>query len=202
MEEMNTPKRFLQVGRVDSKGKILDFTDPNRFSGIYDPKPGEDEEKSFAPKFELNYTRYNTESQSAEAKHRHYIDVDVMRLLAWDILNGNIGTKGEKGYNPILDEFKGSFVDSVSLQKFDEKKLISRRLTVQYNDSLRIGPVYSFMFVAADGEKGEKGQVKPIKGGQEYLKEFIYIPVDNARKISLRILHWLQAKDAAALVRG
>lgn len=200
MEETTT-RRYLQVARVDSKGKILDFSDPNKFPEVYDPKP-DDGERGFSPKFELNYTKYNTETTKAEEKHKHYIDVDVLRLLAWDILHKAKGEKIDDGnYKPLLDEFKGSMVDAVSFQTFGEKKLISRRLTVQFREGMKIGNVYEFRFEAKDGVKGDKGQVAPAKDGKEYLKESIFVPVEAARRAALKILHWLQAKDAAALAK-
>src|SRR5690349_12178335 len=95
--------RYLQLARFDGRGRILDITDPERYPRLFDPS--NEDEKS--PKYQLNYTRYDTEAHKALVTHRHWIDEDTLSLLCYDIVRGFKGMPRGDGFAPLLDEFKG-----------------------------------------------------------------------------------------------
>lgn len=208
MAQQNTSPRdsvqkvWLQVARADAKGKIIDFTDPDPEPVLYDPKQDE-----HAPKFAVNYCAYAAEGTEfkSRASHRHWIDVDALDLLAWDLLTTRKGDKTDRGYTPLLDEFKGGRAGKNALG-IAEDQVVSRRFTVAYMDTmngeaLRSGPVYQFSFIVCDGKLGDKGQVMPVQGGKQYLKESINVTVPVARKIGRTINRYLQAKLGVAILR-
>jgi hypothetical protein len=178
------------------KGKIMDFTDLDARAVISEG----DGDNSFAPKVTINYTHYDTETNKAKAKHRHFVDLDVLRLLAFDLLTVKKGEKGEKGYSPILDEFKGGSAEKAGISDLGPNGVVSRRLTVRYNDALNMGPVFVFSFTMAEGKKGDKGQIMPVKDGKVFLNENINVPVAAARKLGAELQQYLQAKSAAEMV--
>jgi hypothetical protein len=191
-------KPWLQVARADTKGKIIDFTDPDPEPVLFDPKTDE-----HAPKFAINYCAYAAEGSDfkASVQHRHWIDIDTLDLLAWDLLTTRKGEKGEKGYTPILDEFKGGSAAAAKITELGANGIVSRRFTVTYNDGLNIGPVYQFSFIVCEGRKGDKGQIMPVKDGKVFVKEQINVSVQTARKLGLTLHRYLQAKLAAAILR-
>lgn len=194
--EQKEATRWFKVSRVDTRGKILDITDPDPHPTVYDP----DDEDSRTPKFAMNYTKYNTSTYQSEITHRHWIDQDNLRLLAYDMLNEVCGIETEKGYKPILDEFKGGSAKAAGIETLGENAKVSRRMSVVYNDKLDMGPVYQIHFILVEGQEGKNGQIEPVKGATPLLKESVNIPVATARRIGIAILHYLQAKQSAALV--
>jgi hypothetical protein len=189
-------KRGLKICRVDTKGKIMDVSDPDPIPVVFNP----DDDGSRTPKLAFNYTHYNLETNKSECQHTHWVDVDTMRLLAWDLQNTKKGDKGEKGYTAILDEFKGGPAMAAGITELGDNGIISRRMTISYNDGLNMGPVYQFNFVVCEGRKGDKGQIMPVKGSKEFVKEQINVPVAAARKLGCRIYAYLIAKETAAEV--
>jgi hypothetical protein len=198
-----TKTQWLKVARVDMKGKILDISDPDPMPTMFDP----DAEDQRTPKLALNYVRYNTNDFHAECQHRHFVDLDVLDLLCWDILTIRKGDKTERGYTPILDEFKGGPAKfagiPAALTALGDDGIISRRLTVSYMDQLngeplRSGPVYQFSFEVKEGVKGDKGQITPVKGGETFLKESINVPIAAARKAAKTMQRYLTGKQSAA----
>ena len=186
----------LQIARVDARGKILDITDPSPMPQVHDPKKKDREgRKARAPRMEINFCNYGG---NESVTHRHWVDCDTLRLLAWDLVNTQTGDKRGKFYEPILNEYKGGDMERVGSHEFDRPKLISRRMSVSFNDGLDMGEVYQVNFEAKDGVRGKTGQVTPDKGGETYFKDSINIPVETARKVGLCILEHLQAKRAAA----
>lgn len=160
-------KRSLKLFRVDMKGKIMDISDPDPNPVVFNP----DDEGSRTPRFALNYTRYNLESFKSECNHTHWIDVDTLRLLAWDLQTNRKGEKGDKGYTALLDEFKGGPASAAGITDLGENGIVSRRLTITYNEGLNIGPVYQFNFLVCEGKKGDKGQITPVRDGKTFVKE-------------------------------
>ena len=118
------------IARVDGRGKILDITDPDPQPLVFDPKAG-----GFKPKFIVNYVRYNTELNKAEVTHAHWMDPAALRLLCWDLLTMCKGEKSERGYAPILDEYKGGKPSTKGVE-IPEHILVSRWMTVSFNDAL------------------------------------------------------------------
>lgn len=180
--------KWYKIARADAKGKILDISDPNPEPRLYNP----DTDK-YAPKYVVNYVKYDLTTHKSDVSHSHYIDEDALALLAWDLMNGNTGGKGEKGFLPILDEYKGG-LDA-------DKSLVSRRFLVAYNEGLSMGPVYGFAFVVGEGVKTDTGAVLPAKNKQPMFNEKIYIPVQSARKLGLSIYRYICAKQVAAICR-
>lgn len=189
-------RKIVKIARVDMKGKIMDFTDLDARAVM----PEGNGDGGFAPKITINYTHYDTETNKAKAIHRHFVDLDVLRLLAFDLLTVKKGDKGEKGYSPILDEFKGGSAEKAGISDLGPNGVVSRRLTITYNDALNMGPVYVFSFIMAEGKKGDKGQIMPVKDGKVFLKEAINVPVPAARKLGAELQQYLQAKSAAEMV--
>lgn len=188
-------KRGLKLARVDMKGKILDVTDPDPTPIVFDPN----EEGVRSPRFALNYTRYNLESFKSECQHTHWVDSDTLRLLAWDLQTNRKGDKGDKGYTPLLDEYKGGPATAAGITELGENGIVSRRMTIAYNDSLNMGPVYQINFIVCEGKKGDKGQITPVKDGKVFVKEQINVPVASARKLGARLHTYLIAKETAAI---
>ncbi len=178
-----TQGSWLKIARADTRGKILDFTDPNPAGSVL-----RGEQDKHNPKIAMNLCLYGQDNK-ATLQHRHWMDMDTLALLVWDILTNRKGEKTEKGYTPILDEFKGT----------DD---VSRRLTVTYNDGLNIGPVYAFRFIVTKGETGANGQVMPVRGAKPDIDQTVNISVQEARTIALTLHSYLQAKMTVSVVRA
>ncbi len=188
-------RRGLKLFRCDGKGKIMDVTDPDPTPVLFDPG----EEGVRTPRFAFNYTRYNAESFKSECQHTHWVDTDTLRALAWDLQTTRKGDKGEKGYTPVLDEFKGGPATAAGITDLGDSGIISRRMTITFNDTLNIGPVYQVSFVVQEGRKGDKGQIVPVKDGKQFIKETMNIPVAVARKLGCRLMSYLTSKETAAI---
>jgi len=194
-------RRGLKLGRVDCKGKIMDVTDPDPTPKIHNSE----EEGSRIPRFAFNYTRYNLESFSSECNHTHWVDVDALRLLAWDLMNTRKGDKGDKGYTAILDEIKAGTATAAGVTELGDNGIVSRRMTITYTETdskgeaLRTGPVYQFFFELKEGRKGDKGQITPVPNGKQFLREFMSVPVGNARKLGCRLYSYINSKESAAI---
>lgn len=195
--------RGVQIGRFDTKGKILDITDLDPEVPLYLPK-----KHKYAPKLALNYQKYDVETTQGQARHTHWIDVDTARLLCWDLTNVRKGEKkGESAHFPMFQEFKGSAAGKNTPFPVAPDHMLSRTMTVTYmevdgkGEKLRSGPVYQFAFVVCDGKEGDKGQVTPVKGGQTYLSEQINVPLSAARKVGFTVTQYLQAKLTCQLSR-
>lgn len=194
-------RRSLKLFRVDGRGKIMDVTDPDPRPTLYNPE----EEGSRIPRFAFNYTRYNLESFSSECGHTHWVDVDTLRLLAWDLMTTRKGDKSDKGYTAILEEFKGGPASAAGITELGEAGIVSRKLNISYSETdskgeaLRTGPVYQFSFELREGKKGDKGQITPVPNGKQFLREFMSVPVGNARKLGCRLYSYLNSKETAAI---
>jgi hypothetical protein len=199
--QAETREKWYQIARADTKGKIMDFTDPNPSPVLYVRKRKDDEEgDKYAPKIAANISIYGGEENKASVQHLHWVDLDALALLAWDILTRAKGDKLDKGYTPILAEFKGGPARKNGFG-ISEDQIVSRQFTVTYNDGLNIGPVYQFRFIVVEGRTGDKGQVMPVKDAKPYLDQTVNVSVQAARKMALTIQRYLQAKMAVALDR-
>lgn len=179
----NTSGKWLKIARADTRGRILDFSDPNP-GGVGDGK--------YAPKIALNLCLYEGPEHKASLQHTHFVDTDTLSLLAWDILTQRRGTADNKG--AIFSEFKGG--------PGPARSLISRRLSVSYNDNLNIGPVYQFRFVVSEGVEGPNGQISPKPGATPTIDQTFNMSVQTAREIALTLLQYLQAQVVVRLLRG
>ena len=197
-------ERGYQIGRWDAKGKILDITDLDPSIGLYVPK-----RDKYAQKLALNYVKYNVETNAGEARHTHWIDLDMARLLCWDLANNRKGDKkpGTESFLPFYKEYKGSRAGDKTPFPVSPDHMLSRALTVTYaevdgkGEKLRSGPVYQLAFVVCDGKEGDKGQVTPVQGGKTYLSEQINVPIIAARRVGLTVVQYLQAKLTIQLSR-
>lgn len=184
-----------QITRADTRGRILDFTDTSPDPYLFVRK-----RDKYAPKISLNLCVYAGDDHKSTVQHRHWIDVDTLALLAWDILTNRKGEKSERGYSPILDEFKGGPAANAKIPEITDG-LVSRRLTVIYNDGLNIGPVYQFRFVVTKGVEGANGQVMPVKDSKPVIDQTMNISVQEARTIALTLHMYFQAKTTIAVGR-
>lgn len=194
---MASEQKWLKVARADSKGKILDLTDPEPLPTLYDM----DEEGVRTPKFLINYRRYDTETHKSEKEHKHWIDAAALRVLTYDLATGYVGHQTERGYTPLIQEFKGGPAVKAGVEELGPNGIVSRSLSVAFNDQLRIGPVFQFKFELREGVGGEKGQVMPVKDGKVFLQEFINLPVALARQFGSTVRDYLTAKDTIGMLR-
>jgi hypothetical protein len=188
--------KWLQIARADSKGKILDLTDPDPQPKLYDPEA----EESRKPKLALHFVEYDPQTNQANKQHRHFIDLAALRVLSFDLGQGYPGIKGDRGYLPICQEFKGGPAKAAGVTELGPDGFVSRSLSVGFNDQLQIGPVFQFKFELREGLKGGKGQITPVRDGKIFLQAFINLSVPLARQFGMTIYQYLQAKDTAALV--
>lgn len=200
-EQAAERQRWFKITRVDTRGKILDLTDPDPFPSLYDM----DDERQRKPKFAFNYTLYNIDSFASLETHRHYMDEDVLELLCWDILTTRKGEPTEQGYTPLLQEFKGGPARAAGVTTLGDNGVVSRSMEVRYMDKLkgeplRTGPVYSFHWKMTEGKEGGKGQITPVQGSPVFLDQTMMIPVPLARKMAKQVLGYLESKRTAALV--
>lgn len=201
-------KHYHQIARADARDIILDITDCDFSAPLYDrseegrrKKAGE--QYAQAPKVQLELVNYDKTKPEGErgVSTKHWLDEGSLLLMMQDILNGRKGkqteSQGRKFYEAFFTDFRGS-----NDRDFDGK-LVSRKLSVNYNDSLdRIGPVYEFTFKKTDGEKNPMGAVMPKKGGQVYFEGKIRVTVDMARKLALEVITYIQAKKAAQIMEA
>lgn len=199
MEQSSGERRaWYKISRVDTKGKILDISDPDPFPKIYDPE----NEEVRAPKYSLNYTEYDPSTFKSRESHRHWVDEEALDLLAWDLLTNR---KGEAG-KPIYEEYKGGPAKAAGVTELGDNGFVSRQFSVTYTETdskgekLRMGPVYVFRFTMSEGRQEEKGQIMPVRDGKVFLRAQITVPVALARRMGKRILKYLAAKETAAIV--
>jgi hypothetical protein len=188
-EQVEKKRTGYKIVRLDSRGKIIDLTDPFPAPRLYNM----DEDK-YAPKYQINFREYDTETNKSIQSHWHRIDEDTLRLLSWDLMNGNTGEPTKNAdLSTLLEEYKGSWDD-------EKEMYVSRRLQVCYNTGLRVGARYQFGFVATEGEKTATGAVEPKKGAEPFLKNAILIAPAMAREAGATLYFYLQAKLSASVL--
>jgi hypothetical protein len=201
-------KHYHQIARGDARDTILDITDCDFSAPLYDraeesrrKKAGEQFAQAPRIQFELvNYDKNKPEGERGVST-KHWLDEGSVLLMMDDILKGRKGkpteSNGRKFYEAFFTDFRGSN------DKDLDGKLVSRKISVNYNDSLeRIGPCYEFSFKKTDGEKNQMGAVMPKKGGVVYFEGKIRMPVDMARKLALEVTSYIQAKKAAQIAQA
>jgi hypothetical protein len=189
--------KWLKVARLDAMGKILDLTDPDPVPVVFDP----DAEGARPPKFALNFVEYDPQTTKSSMQHRHWIDEPDLYLLAFDLLHMRKGDRTEEGrYRPLIHEYKGGSAMAAGVESLGEGGIVSRQFSVSFNDQLKIGSAYEFRFVMSEGQKGQKGQVTPLKDGRVFVDKKMYVQLGFARRFGAQVLNHLQAKRAAALV--
>jgi hypothetical protein len=198
MEQNSDRLQWLKIARLDTLGRILDVSDPSPQPKIFNP----DEEGERAPKYALNYTEYDTNTNKAKVKHRHWVDETDLYLLAWDLMNRRPGEKGQEGrYLPLHQEFKGGNAKSAGVESLGDRGVVSRQFSVTYTDQLtKLGPAYEFRFLMVEGEAGQKGQITPKRGAPPFVDAKMYVQMSFARKFGAAIYRYLAAKPSAALV--
>ncbi|MHB1455581.1 MAG: hypothetical protein ACYC0V_01565 [Armatimonadota bacterium] len=178
-----------KIARVDAKGKVLDFQD---FIENQIDRKGNLEEG----KITLNYTEYDVSTHKANQTLKHYIDVDVARVLFDDILNRRFskdpGDAEGKRYLPLLDEFKGG---RGSAAKHPEWEWASRRLIVTFDPAMRVGPSVIFSFIQGEGEQTSTGAIKP-KYTEAPIKAQILVSLPKARVVAACILDYIRCIQA------
>lgn len=180
-----------KIYRVDAKGKVLDFQDFVLYG--LDKRGCLDEGKIV-----LNYTEYDVNTHKAMLTLKHYMDIDVARVVFSDILGYRFKKDPKKDgfYLPLLDEFKGG---RGSAAGHDEWEWASRRLIVSYNDGLRIGPAIVFNLTLGEGEASATGAITPKSKDAPY-KGQIMVPLAKARCAAATILDYINCKQTAAMV--
>jgi hypothetical protein len=200
MSENTAPEQDQQVRnyrpkiyRVDAKGKVLDFQD---FVLCEVDQKGNLEEG----KIVLNYTEYDTTTHKSTQLMKHYMDVDVARVVFSDILNLRFrkDPKNAEMFLPILDEYKGGRGAAAGHPEWD---WASRHLVVNYNPGLRMGPAIVFNFTLCEGEANATGAVMP-KSKDAPFKGMIAVPLTKARAAAATILDYIHNVQTAAMVKS
>lgn len=184
-----------KIARVDAKGKVLDFTDA--IECMVDNKGNLEEGKII-----LNFTEYDVNTHKANQTMRHYIDVDVARVLFDDILNRRFtkdpsDAEGKK-FLPLLDEFKGGRGQAA---KHPEWEWASRRLIVTFDPTLRVGPSIVFSFTLGQGEQTPTGAIKP-KYTEAPIKAQILVSVAKARVVAAGVLDYIRCVQTVMTARS
>ncbi|MHB1455328.1 MAG: hypothetical protein ACYC0V_00275 [Armatimonadota bacterium] len=184
-----------KIARVDAKGKVLDFTDG--IECALDSKGSLEEGKIV-----LNFTEYDVNTHKAIQTMRHYIDVDVARVLFDDILNKRFakdpGDTEGKRYLPLLDEFKGG---RGSAAKHPEWEWASRRLIVTFDPTMRVGPSIIFSFILGEGEQTPTGAIKP-KYVEAPIKVQILVSLPKARAVAAGVLDYIRCVQTVMTARS
>lgn len=180
----------LKVGRVDGSNKILDITDdfPIPEAPILESSEDEERVKSYAPRLSLNFTEYGEGKASTHIKH--WVEEGTLLALAEQILTSSHPFPTDDKPVTLLREYKGS--------EERDKGCISRQLTISFSTGMKIGPAYGIKLIRQPGEKGDTGQVMPVKGSQVLAEGSIYIKEQDARVLMAKVKAHAYAKKAAS----
>jgi hypothetical protein len=201
MSDQSTPQQDQprsyrpKIFRCDAKGKVLDFQD--FIECVIDDKGNLQEGKIV-----LNFTEYDTTTHKAKQLMKHFVDVDVARVVFSDILNFRFrkDTDPQKQgmYLPLLDEYKGGRGTAAGHPEWD---WASRHLIINYNDQLRIGPAIVFNFMLCEGEANATGAIMP-KSKDAPFKGQIMVPLAKARAAAATILDYISCVQSASMVKA
>jgi hypothetical protein len=190
MEQKTEIKRNTKITRIDTKGKILDFSD------MMDIKKKDEALKE--GKIVLNFTEYDTTTNRSKGRITYYLDAAKARVVFDDILNGRFYPDAQ-GHYTLLNDYGGG---TGSAAGHEEWPWCWRHLEITYNtkdsagNALKTGPSIRFAFEISEGLKMELGQFSP-KPGAEKTRFFIQAPTSNVRISSAAVLAYIQAKLSA-----
>jgi hypothetical protein len=216
-----TKGRWVQIGRADSRDILLDITDPDADGAFWDRseerrKKQNNEPFKREPRYALTLVKYDKSKPAGSRGEEttHWLEENALLLLMHDILSlrkgaEKEGTNGRKFREPICRDYKGS---PEVIEEGKPKVMVSRSLTVKYNDGLTMGPVYEFNFMKCEGVANDQGAVEPKKGPDGKPAKVFYEGVirvgtvgnkqgDFVREMAMGVIEYIRAKKSAQLAQ-